>query len=109
MTKPPKQWQVYLLRCSKDGSLYCGITNDIERRLREHQTGRGARYTAGRGPVEVVFLYSVEFRSRAQQLEAFIKRQRTGWKEALVDRSLDAFSQLEDYATARWGNGFYSQ
>jgi putative endonuclease len=46
-------YHVYLLRCS-DGSFYCGITKDIERRIREHNDGVGAKYTRGRGPVELL-------------------------------------------------------
>lgn len=46
-------YYVYLLGCS-DGSFYCGITKDIERRMREHNDGVGAKYTRGRGPVELL-------------------------------------------------------
>ena len=45
---------VYLLRCG-DGSLYTGCTNDLARRLRAHQSGRGAKYTRSRLPVELVY------------------------------------------------------
>jgi putative endonuclease len=44
-TKPAqKKWQLYVLLC-KDGTLYCGITNDLERRISQHNAGKGARYT----------------------------------------------------------------
>ena len=47
-------WYVYLLRCA-DATLYCGVTTDMERRLREHNAGsRGAKYTRARRPVELV-------------------------------------------------------
>lgn len=46
-------WVLYVLRCA-DGTLYCGITNDLKRRLAQHNAGKGARYTKGRGPVKVV-------------------------------------------------------
>jgi len=55
-------WQVYILSCG-DGSLYTGITTDIERRLREHNQGKGARYTASRRPVTVAYLEPAETRS----------------------------------------------
>lgn len=46
-------WHLYVLRCA-DGSLYCGITNDLPRRLAQHERGTGARYTRGRGPLKLV-------------------------------------------------------
>ncbi len=49
----PKKWVVYLVRCS-DRSLYCGISNDIKSRLIEHNSGKGAKYTKTRRPVELV-------------------------------------------------------
>lgn len=65
-------WQVYMILCS-DGSLYTGITTDIERRYRQHGEGRGARYFRGRAPVEVVYLESGHTRSSAGKREAAIK------------------------------------
>ena len=49
-----KRYWVYILRCA-DGTLYTGITNDVPRRLAAHNSGRGAKYTRGRGPVELVY------------------------------------------------------
>ncbi|HET8715147.1 MAG TPA: GIY-YIG nuclease family protein [Holophagaceae bacterium] len=46
-------WTVYLLRCG-DGTLYCGIARDAEARLAQHQAGKGAKYTRGRGPLKLV-------------------------------------------------------
>jgi len=67
-------WMVYIIRCS-DGSLYTGVTTDLERRFREHQAGaRGARYFNGRQPVEVVYQESGHDRSSACRREAAIKR-----------------------------------
>jgi len=48
-------WYVYILRCG-DGTLYTGITDDVDRRLAAHRAGRGAKYTRGRGPLELVYL-----------------------------------------------------
>jgi len=64
---------VYLLRCS-DGSLYCGWTTDIQRRLREHEAGAASRYTCSRRPVEVAWSRPMPSRSAAMREEARIKR-----------------------------------
>lgn len=75
---------VYLLRCG-DGTLYCGSTNDLERRLREHAGGgRGARYTRGRGPLQLVASFPVADLGAARSLEARVKRLSRPEKEALV-------------------------
>lgn len=49
-----KKWFVYILRCG-DGSLYTGVSDDVPRRLAAHQAGRGAKYTRGRGPLELLY------------------------------------------------------
>ena len=67
------QWWVYILRCA-DGTLYCGSTPDVEFRLKAHGEGRGAKYTRGRGPFEVVYRSAFSDRSRALIEEARIKR-----------------------------------
>lgn len=67
-----RTWQVYVLRC-RDGTLYCGITNDFERRLDQHQRGVAARYTRGRGPVTVMQTWSHPSRSAALKAEAAFK------------------------------------
>jgi putative endonuclease len=74
---------VYLLRCG-DGSLYCGWTNDLERRLRAHERGTGSRYTRRRLPVEVAASWAVEDRSEALRTEAALKRLSRREKLALV-------------------------
>jgi putative endonuclease len=63
---------VYLLRCS-DGSLYCGWTSDLKRRLVAHAAGRGARYTASRLPVTLAAARRMPDRSAAMREEARIK------------------------------------
>lgn len=63
----------YLLRCA-DGSLYCGWTNDLEKRLKAHNSGKGARYTASRRPVELVWCESFETKEEAMSREWHIKR-----------------------------------
>ncbi len=79
-------WYVYLLRCS-DGTFYAGCTNDLAARERKHNEGRGAKYTAGRRPVCVVYSEPHESRSAAQAREAEIKRWPRAKKKALVSRS----------------------
>jgi putative endonuclease len=64
---------VYLLRCS-DGSLYCGWTADLDRRLAEHLSGRASRYTRARLPVELAWSSPMASRSEAMREEARIKR-----------------------------------
>jgi putative endonuclease len=74
---------VYVLRCS-DGSLYCGWTTGVERRLAAHNAGRASRYTRCRLPVELVYTRGVPDRSAALREEARIKRLRRAQKLALV-------------------------
>lgn len=72
-------WFVYLLECS-DGSYYCGITNDINRRLSEHNAGTGAKYTRGRLPVKLLVKVGVGSRSEALKLESMVKKKRKSEK-----------------------------
>lgn len=66
-------WYVYLLECS-DGSLYCGITNDINRRVDTHKKGKGAKYTKTRLPVKIFYTESVSNKSEAAKREYQIKK-----------------------------------
>ena len=79
---PPDAW-VYLLRC-RDGSLYCGWTSDLERRLRAHGAGRASRYTASRLPISLALAQPMPDRSAARREEARIKRLSRAQKLALV-------------------------
>ena len=63
----------YLLECA-DGSYYCGWTTDLERRLKMHQRGRGARYTRMNAPVQLVYFEEVEDRRAAMKRELVIKK-----------------------------------
>jgi len=65
-------WIVYILECA-DGSLYTGITNDLERRMRAHASGTGAKYTKRRGPFTVRYTESLASKGAALQREAAIK------------------------------------
>lgn len=75
---------VYLLRCS-DGSLYCGWTIDVERRVAAHRAGTASRYTRSRLPIELAWVRPVADRSAALREEARIKRLPRAEKLALVD------------------------
>ena len=66
-------WTVYILKCS-DTTLYAGITNDLNRRLEEHNSGHGGRFTRVRKPVKLVYFEKVQTRSDALKREASIKR-----------------------------------
>jgi putative endonuclease len=68
--RAPRAWYLYVLRCSDD-SLYTGITPELERRLAQHNAGRGAAYTATRRPVEI--LASWRFSNRSDALRAELK------------------------------------
>lgn len=66
-------WFVYMLRCG-DGSLYTGSTNDVQRRLAVHQSGKGAKYTRSHQPVELAYWEELPDRSAALRREAAIKK-----------------------------------
>jgi predicted GIY-YIG superfamily endonuclease len=66
------RWFVYLLRCA-DGTLYTGITRDLERRCRQHEAGTASRYTRSRRPTSLVYQESRRSRSLALKREAAIK------------------------------------
>lgn len=85
MTDNKSQWFVYVLRCA-DNSLYAGITTDVERREKEHnsKTASGAKYTRARQPVKVVYQESSENRSSATRREMAIKKLNKKQKEALI-------------------------
>ena len=68
-------WLVYILECS-DSTYYCGITNDLEKRLSKHNNGKGAKYTRGRVPVRVVACSGLMSKSEALKLERLVKRQK---------------------------------
>ena len=68
-------WFVYILKC-KDGTLYTGITNNIKKRIKAHKEGKGAKYTKGRGPFELIFEEKYLDKSSALKREAVIKQLR---------------------------------
>ena len=76
-------WYVYILRCG-DGSLYTGITREIERRCEQHNSEKGARYTRSRLPVQLVYWETQPDKSAALKREWAIKRLSKARKEDLV-------------------------
>ena len=77
---------VYFLRCG-DGSLYTGWTNDLEQRLAAHQSGKGAKYTRGRLPIEMVYFEEMPDKSAALKRENELKKLKKTEKELLIKTS----------------------
>lgn len=87
-------WFLYVARCA-DGSLYTGIARDVDARIAKHNAGKGARYTRGRGPLEVCAIRKCPSKSEALKLEIAVKKLPTSKKEALIKpRKLAAFARL---------------
>ena len=76
-------WVVYVLQCS-DNTLYTGITNNLEARIVKHNNGTGAKYTRGRGPVELLRSWTFESKSEAAKEEYRIKKLRKTQKLLLI-------------------------
>ncbi|GIO24259.1 GIY-YIG nuclease family protein [Oceanobacillus sp. J11TS1] len=64
---------VYILKC-QDGTLYTGYTNNLDHRIRMHEEGKGAKYTRGRGPFEIIYTCEFENKSEALREEYRIKK-----------------------------------
>ena len=77
---------VYVLRCG-DGSLYTGWTNDLEQRLAAHQSGKGAKYTRGRLPIEMVYFEEMPDKPAALKRENELKKLKKAEKELLIKTS----------------------
>ena len=86
---------VYILRC-KDGTLYTGWTNDFNKRLEAHNSGKGAKYTRGRGPVTPVYLELLPDKSSATKREAAIKKLPLKKKQLLLSSPLNILDSFED-------------
>jgi putative endonuclease len=78
-----KSWVVYILECA-DGTFYTGITNDMDKRLKAHIEGKGAKYTRGRGPFIVRFLCRLNSKSQALKKEIEIKKKNRKQKEEII-------------------------
>ena len=84
-SEPAVHWHLYILRCG-DGSLYTGVTTDVERRVGEHREGKAARYTRAHRPVELVHSEECGDRSGALKRECAVKSMSRQAKEALIKR-----------------------
>jgi len=93
-----KIWSLYLIRCI-DNSLYCGITNDVSRRFKEHQNmgAKTAKYLRGKGPLQLVFKQELGNRSKALKIEALLKKLKKSEKEKIVkQQNLSLFIEIQD-------------
>ena len=79
-------WKLYILRC-RDGGLYTGITTDVEKRLEAHRTGKGAKYTRGRAPLELVYRETCGSHSEALKRELEIKKLSRQEKQNLIGKA----------------------
>ena len=78
-------WAVYILQC-RDLTLYTGITNNLPKRLKMHESGHAAKYTKGRGPFDLVYEESLENRSMSTKRESEIKKLTREDKKKLIER-----------------------
>ncbi len=81
--KEVKSYYIYILRC-KDGSLYTGITTDIQRRYKEHLEKRGGRYTRAKGVLKIEVHFQCEGRAVASKIEKYIKALSREKKEGII-------------------------
>lgn len=79
-----KPWYLYIVEC-RDGTFYTGITTDIKKRIDAHNSGRGAKYTRGRGPVKLMHLRRYVDRSAASKAEYKIKKLKRGKKIRIIN------------------------
>ena len=80
-------WKLYILRC-RDGSLYTGITTDVQKRLTAHNCGKGAKYTRSRRPVELVYQETCKDHSEALRREVQVKALNREEKEKIIEAGL---------------------
>ena len=78
-------WYLYILRC-RDGTLYTGITTDVEKRLEAHRSGKGAKYTRGRTPLELVYRETCGSHSAALKRELEVKALSRAEKQKLTEK-----------------------
>ena len=85
VAEPPeaKAWYVYLVR-AVNGALYCGISDDPQRRFRQHQSGKGSRALRGKGPLTLAWQQEVGEKGAALRIEYRLKQQPKSFKEQLI-------------------------
>ena len=96
-TSRSRPWFLYVVECV-DRSLYTGISTDVERRVREHNSGRGAQYTSARRPVILRAIWRFPDRQHAMRAEIAFKRQRRRAKERVI-------RSAEGYREGSWAMG----
>ena len=105
-----KMWTVYILECG-DGTLYTGITDDLERRLKAHSEGKGAKYTRGRGPLTLRYREETADKGTALKREYAIKRLSRPEKLAMIQKKQEnpkfklAFCDDHEYTKGNTGCG----
>ena len=80
-----KTWYLYIVEC-RDGTLYTGITDNIQRRMDEHNSGKGAKYTRGRGPVKLCYSEECPGHSAALKREYAVKQLTRSQKQMLIGK-----------------------
>ena len=105
-----KMWTIYILECG-DGTLYTGITDDLQRRLKAHSEGKGAKYTRGRGPLTLRYREEAADKGTALKREYAIKRLSRPEKLAMIreneakSKSKLAFYGDHEYTKGSTGRG----
>ena len=87
-----KNWTVYILEC-RDGTLYTGLTAALDRRLKAHESGKGAKYTRGRGPLVLRYQEELPDKGAALKRESALKRLRREEKLAIINKKLQNASE----------------
>ena len=85
----------YMVRCA-DGTLYTGWTNDLSKRITAHNSGKGAKYTAARSPVTLVYVEQHEDRISAMKREYSVKHLTRSEKESLIGSELNILDRPHD-------------
>lgn len=83
-----KAWYLYVLECMADNSLYTGITNDLKKRLKAHSNGTGAKYTKGRGPFIIKYVWFKSSKSDAAKQECEFKKNTRDQKLRIINHLL---------------------
>ena len=97
---PKKAWYFYVLSCS-DQSLYTGVTTDVDRRIKEHNAKKGAKYTRSRLPVRLFYFREMKDRSSAQKLESAFKKLSRSKKLEKLCEMVDEDVGLNEWNTTK--------
>ena len=88
MTKKDSKAYMYVVECA-DGTLYTGYTTDVERRLKTHNSGKGAKYTRARLPVKLLYSETFASKPEAMSAEALFKKKRNNQENDLVRETFE--------------------